>query len=68
MVAAFVVTTQSLQKVSQMEHKDMLHATYRLKIAIHYRSKRHLSLKDKCSYELGMLMKRSNRSKVRWDL
>jgi hypothetical protein len=34
MVATFSMTTWSLQRVSQMEHKDMLHATYRLKIAI----------------------------------
>jgi hypothetical protein len=41
MVAAFLVTTWSLQRVSQMQHKDMLYATYRLKIAICYRNKRH---------------------------
>jgi hypothetical protein len=42
MGAAFPVTVCSLQRVSQMEHKDMFHAIYRLKIAISYRSKRHL--------------------------
>jgi hypothetical protein len=36
-------------RVSQMEHKDMLHATYRLKIAICYRNKRHFPLRDRCS-------------------
>jgi hypothetical protein len=36
MMAAFPVTTWSLQRISQMEHKDMLHATYRFKIAICY--------------------------------
>jgi hypothetical protein len=31
-----------------MEQKDKLHATYRLRIAICYRSKRHLPLRDRC--------------------
>jgi hypothetical protein len=48
MVAPFLVTTWSLQRASQMEHKDMLHATDRLKIAICYRNKRHLPLRDRC--------------------
>jgi hypothetical protein len=54
MVAAFSVTTQSFQKGFKMEHKDMLHATYRLKIAICYRNKRHLPFRDKCycAYQL----------------
>jgi hypothetical protein len=34
--------------VSPKEHKDMLHATYRLKIAICDRRKRHLPLTDRC--------------------
>jgi hypothetical protein len=42
MVAAFPVTTWSLQRVSQMEHKDMLYEAYRLKIAICNRDKRQL--------------------------
>jgi hypothetical protein len=54
--------------LSQMEHKDMLHATYRLKIAISYRNKRHFP-RETCPYELGMLMKiPSNWSKLRWAL
>jgi hypothetical protein len=54
------VTTWSLQSVSQMEHTDMLHATYRLKIAICYRSKRCLlPLRDRCycPYELVILFR-----------
>jgi hypothetical protein len=31
---AFLVTTWSLQRFSQMEHKDMLHTTYRSVIGI----------------------------------
>jgi hypothetical protein len=54
MVAAFPVITWTLQRVSQMEHKDMLHATYRLKIAICYRNKTFTP-------ELGMLMKIPNK-------
>jgi hypothetical protein len=50
MVAAFPVTLWSLQRVFQMEHKVMLHAIYRLKIAICYRNKRYLHLRDKCYY------------------
>jgi hypothetical protein len=60
------VTTWSLQGVSQMKHKDMLHATYSLKIAICYRNKRHFPLRDRCycPYMLVILMKRpNNRSK-----
>jgi hypothetical protein len=34
--------------------------TFRLKIAICYRNKRHFPLRDTCPYELGMLMKRPN--------
>jgi hypothetical protein len=67
MVAAFPVTTWSLKKGFQMEHKDMLHATYRLKIVICYRKKRHIPLR--CPCELVILMKRPyNQSKLRWDL
>jgi hypothetical protein len=52
-----------------MEHKDMLHAAYRLKIAICYRNKRHLPLRDRCPYGLVILKKRqNNQSKLRWDL
>jgi hypothetical protein len=58
MVAAFPVTTWSLQRVSQMEHKDTLHATYRLKIAVCYRNKRHFLPRERGPYEIGMLMKR----------
>jgi hypothetical protein len=57
MVAAFLMTTWSFQRV-QMELKDMLHTTYRLKIAICYRNKRHLLLREGCPHELVMLMKR----------
>jgi hypothetical protein len=57
-MVAFPVTTLSLQRVSQMEHKDMLHATYRLKIAVCYQNKRHLPMRDRCVHELGMLMER----------
>jgi hypothetical protein len=59
-MAAFLVTTWSLQRVSQMEHKDVLYATYRLKIAISYRSKRHLSLRDKCFCPYEFLIKKPN--------
>jgi hypothetical protein len=45
-----------------------LHATYRLKIEICYGSKRHLPLRDRCPSELGMIMKRPNCSRLRWDL
>jgi hypothetical protein len=47
MMAAFPVTTWSLQKVSQMEYKDTSHATYRFKTAICYRNKRQLLLRDR---------------------
>jgi hypothetical protein len=51
-----------------MEHKDMLHATYRFKRAVCYRNKRHLPLRDRC-HVLGMLMKKQiHLSKLRWDL
>jgi hypothetical protein len=63
MVAAFPVTPWSLQRVSQMEHKDMLHATYRLKIAICCSNKRYLPLGDRCPHELVMLMKRPDKLK-----
>jgi hypothetical protein len=54
MVAAFPVTTWSLQSVSQMKHKDILHETCRLKIAIYYGNRRHFPLRDRyyCPYEL----------------
>jgi hypothetical protein len=58
MVAAFPVITWPLQRVSQMANKDMLHATYRLKIAICCRNKGHLPQRDRRPYEVGMLMKR----------
>jgi hypothetical protein len=57
MMAALPVTTWSLPRDSQMEYKDMIHAMYRLKIAICYRNKRHLPLRD---HELVILMKRTN--------
>jgi hypothetical protein len=56
MVAALPVV--SLQRVSQMEHKYMLHATYRLKMGMSYKNKRHLPMRDRCPYELDMLLKR----------
>jgi hypothetical protein len=31
-----------------MEHKDKIHATYRLRIAICYRNKRHFPLRERC--------------------
>jgi hypothetical protein len=48
MVAAFPVTTRSLQRVSQMEHEDVLHATNRLKTAICYRNNTYLPLRHRC--------------------
>jgi hypothetical protein len=60
MMAAFPVTTWLLQRASQMENKDMLHATYRLRIAICYRNKRHLPPRETGVHELVILMKRSN--------
>jgi hypothetical protein len=47
-------------RISQMEHKDMLHATYRLKIAICHRHKRHLPQRDRCYCPYELLMKRPN--------
>jgi hypothetical protein len=41
MVAAFSVSTWSLQRVFKMEYKDMLDATYRLKITICYSETSH---------------------------
>jgi hypothetical protein len=51
MVPAFLGTTWTLQRVSQMEHEYneyILHATYRFKIAICYRNKIYFSLRDRC--------------------
>jgi hypothetical protein len=58
-VAAFPVN----HMVSPKEQKDMLHATYRLKIAIYSRNKRHFPLRETGIYELGMLMKRPDKLK-----
>jgi hypothetical protein len=46
-MVAFPVATWSLQRVSQMEYKDMLHVTYRLKIAV-IMGIRHFPLRDGC--------------------
>jgi hypothetical protein len=51
-MVALPVTTRSVQRpclcLSQMEDKDMLHATYRLRIADCYRRTRHVPLRDRC--------------------
>jgi hypothetical protein len=60
-VAEFPVISWSLQRVSQMEHKDMLYATYKLKIAIFYIGIKDISPGKIGIHELGMLTKRSNK-------
>jgi hypothetical protein len=57
MLAMFPVTTWSIQRAFQMEHKDMLHPTYRFKITIRYGNKRHFPLRDMYPYELVVLIK-----------
>jgi hypothetical protein len=60
MVVAFSVTTWSFQRVSQMEHKDLLDVTC-LKIAICYRNDRHVPPHiDRCPYDFVFLMKGPN--------
>jgi hypothetical protein len=63
MVAAFPVTTWSIQWVLKQSTKTCYMQIYRLKIAICYRNKRHL-LKDRhyCPHELVLWALRHFRS------